>query len=396
MLPDFAERVRWFQKNRPDLCANIFTMNRPGVGERRLLSLVGPDRLRRILARMLDESEFLSPHGLRSLVEGARARARHARCSAATTTRSATSPASRRPACSAATRTGAARCGSRVNYLMIESLQRFHHYLGPDFTVEMPTGSGQLPTSRDVAAELSRRLIALFFLMGEGGARRTAGTRAVRLRSALAGPRHVLRVLPRRLRQGPRRGPPDRLDRARRQAHPPKRLDTGVTVSTVNSRPVLSVIQKACGPDRAQNVLRHGRSRRGCDRRGRRRRAPARAVPGAVLLPDRASGLVRVGVPGRRGPRRRRNLEVDEGSGSGGAGLVLRAGRAGALQLGRDRRGRRGARRVPQVAHPRRAGLRGEVLLQPRRHRLQGVVDAPRHDRRRHLLGPVVPRIGAR
>ena len=123
----------------------------------------------------------------------------------------------------------------------------------------------------------------------------------------------------------------------------------------VNSRPVLSVIQKACGPDRAQNVSDMVDLVVGCDRRGCRHRAPARAVPGAVLLPDRASGLVRVGVPGRRRPRRRRDLEVDEGSGNRGAGLVLRAGRAGALQLGRDRRGRRGARRLPQVAHPRRA-----------------------------------------
>ena len=79
--------MKWFQKNRPDLCANIFTMNRPGVGERRLMSLVGPDRLRRILARMLDEREFLSPNGLRSLSKVARDAPRLARCSAATTTR---------------------------------------------------------------------------------------------------------------------------------------------------------------------------------------------------------------------------------------------------------------------------------------------------------------------
>ena len=128
-LPDFTERMRWFQKNRPDLCSNIFTMNRPGVGERRLLSLVGPDRLRRILARMLDESEFLSPNGLRSLSKV------HESRPVTLMLGSDDYAVSYQPGEST---TGMFGGNSNwrgpvwfpVNYLMIESLQRFHHYLG--------------------------------------------------------------------------------------------------------------------------------------------------------------------------------------------------------------------------------------------------------------------------
>src|SRR5207302_8708414 len=66
-LPDFHERMRWFVRNRPDLCGNVFEITRPGEGERLMLSLLDPDRLRLVRERMLDEAEFLSPHGIRSL-----------------------------------------------------------------------------------------------------------------------------------------------------------------------------------------------------------------------------------------------------------------------------------------------------------------------------------------
>jgi hypothetical protein len=166
-LPDFADRVKWFQKNRPDLCSNIFTMNRPGVGERRLMSLVGPDRLRRILARMLDEREFLSANGLRSLSKI------HEAHPVSLMLDGHDYSVGYQPGEST---TGMFGGNSNwrgpvwfpVNYLMIESLQRFHHYLGPEFTVEMPTGSGDFDDLSGVAAELSRRLIGLF-LAGEGG-----------------------------------------------------------------------------------------------------------------------------------------------------------------------------------------------------------------------------------
>ena len=131
------------------------------------MSLVGPDRLRRILARMLDEDEFLSPHGVRSLSKI------HERHPVSLMLGGHDYSVSYQPGEST---TGMFGGNSNwrgpvwfpVNYLMIESLQRFHHYLGAEFTVEMPAGSGQFDDLSGVAAELSRRLIGLF-LPGEGG-----------------------------------------------------------------------------------------------------------------------------------------------------------------------------------------------------------------------------------
>ena len=67
MVCELLKRLQWFVRNRPDLCGNLASMTERGVGERRMLSLVGPRRLRRILEKVLDESEFLAPHGVRAL-----------------------------------------------------------------------------------------------------------------------------------------------------------------------------------------------------------------------------------------------------------------------------------------------------------------------------------------
>ena len=111
-LNGFRRRLDWFVEHRPDLTENVACMKTPGREARRLLSVVTADRLTRVLARMLDEREFLSPYGIRALsrvhkdqpyllpVDG------HVIASI-------TSRASRRPGCSAATRTGAGRSGSR-------------------------------------------------------------------------------------------------------------------------------------------------------------------------------------------------------------------------------------------------------------------------------------------
>ena len=81
---------------------------------------------------------------------------------------SITNRPNRRPASSAATQTGADRSGSRSTYLLIESLQKFHHYYGDDFKVECPTGSGQFLTLNEIANELSNRLIKLWLRDGHG------------------------------------------------------------------------------------------------------------------------------------------------------------------------------------------------------------------------------------
>ena len=66
-LSGFDRRMKWFIRHRPDLTHNVASMAVPGKGERKLLAIVNPDQLRRILSRMLDENEFLSPYGIRSL-----------------------------------------------------------------------------------------------------------------------------------------------------------------------------------------------------------------------------------------------------------------------------------------------------------------------------------------
>ena len=171
-LPDFARRVAWFQRRRPDLCENISSLAVTGVGDRRLLSLVSPERLSRILQRVLDEDRFYSPHGVRSLSRV------HAAEPVSLELGGRTHMISYQPAES----TDAAFGGNSnwrgpvwfpINYLLIEALQRFHHYLGESYTVELPTGSGHQAHLGDVAADLSRRMMSLFVPGPDG--RRPAG-----------------------------------------------------------------------------------------------------------------------------------------------------------------------------------------------------------------------------
>jgi len=172
-LPGFRKRMEWFIRNRPDLCANLASMTERGVGERRMLSLVGPRRLRRILEKVLDEKEFLSPFGVRAL-----SRFHHANPYSLDVD-GASHEVCYEPAESS---TGLFGGNSNwrgpvwfpVNYLLIESLQRFHHYLGDDYRVEYPTGSGNKLDLWEVATALSQRLSALF-LRGADGRRPSFG-----------------------------------------------------------------------------------------------------------------------------------------------------------------------------------------------------------------------------
>jgi hypothetical protein len=175
-LPDFTARMRWFMKNRPDLCGNIFELDVAGECQRRLLAIVDPERLRRLLRYMLDESEFLSPYGIRSLSKF------HADHPVHLDVAGQPHSVDYEPAEST---TGLFGGNSNwrgpvwfpINYLLVESLQKFHHYLGDGFTVEFPTGSGHQLNLWDVAAELSRRLIAIF-QPGDDGRRPVNGGNA--------------------------------------------------------------------------------------------------------------------------------------------------------------------------------------------------------------------------
>jgi hypothetical protein len=172
-LPGFKRRMEWFIKHRPDLTCNVAAMDVPGSGKRRLLSIVNPDQLRRVLKVMLDEKEFLSPFGIRSLsriykdqpfilpLNGQDYRLCY-------------EPAESETGLFGGNSNWRGPIWFPVNYLLIESLQKFHHYLGDDFKVECPTGSGRYSTLWEVAAELSRRLTRIF-LRDESGARPANG-----------------------------------------------------------------------------------------------------------------------------------------------------------------------------------------------------------------------------
>jgi hypothetical protein len=168
-LEGFKRRMEWFIENRPDLTRNVASMRARGMGQRRLLSIVGEDQLRRVLQFMLDENEFLSPYGVRALSRA------HAETPYRLRVDGAEYTVKYEPAEST---TGIFGGNSNwrgpiwfpVNFLLIESLQKFHHYLGPDFRVECPTGSGRYLNLWEVSVEISRRLTHIF-LRGEDGAR---------------------------------------------------------------------------------------------------------------------------------------------------------------------------------------------------------------------------------
>jgi len=166
-LPDFKRRTEWFIKNRHDLTAGIACMQSHGMGDRRLLAIANQNKLRRLLHHMLDETEFLSPYGIRSVSKF------HASHPYVFTTNGQEYRVDYEPAEST---TGLFGGNSNwrgpiwfpMNYLIIESLQRFHHYMGDDFKVECPTGSGNKMTLLEVAIELSTRLSQIFLLNSSG------------------------------------------------------------------------------------------------------------------------------------------------------------------------------------------------------------------------------------
>ncbi|MGE3316397.1 MAG: glucosidase, partial [Planctomycetaceae bacterium] len=172
-VPDFARRLHWFLDYRPDLARLVSRWEEPGLGERRLLSLLRGHRMKRLLKRMLDETEFLSDYGVRAMSRS------HAAEPYVFRTNGQTLTVSYQPAESDSSLFGGnsnwrGPIWFPVNYLIIESLQKFHHYYGDDFKIECPTGSGNFMTISEVAAELSHRLSKIF-LRDENGKRPVFG-----------------------------------------------------------------------------------------------------------------------------------------------------------------------------------------------------------------------------
>jgi hypothetical protein len=172
-LPDFRRRMRWFLANRPDLASLVASWDEPGVGRRRLLALVHGHRLKRLLARMLDPDEFLSDHGVRSLSRFHRANP-FVLSLGGTVSSVDYEPAESRSGLFGGNSNWRGPVWFPINYLLIEALQKFDHYYGPDFTVEHPTGSGNQVPLAMVADDLSHRLERLF-LRDAGGSRPALG-----------------------------------------------------------------------------------------------------------------------------------------------------------------------------------------------------------------------------
>ncbi len=172
-LPAFQRRMQWFIDNRPDLTAQINCARTPGMGERRLLALAYRDRLERVLKIMLDESEFLSPYGIRALSRY------HKDAPYILHVNDVDYRVDYEPAESTSGLFGGnsnwrGPVWFPVNYLLIESLQRFYHYYGDALQVECPTGSGNMMNLWEVSQELSRRLSHIF-LKDESGRRPVFG-----------------------------------------------------------------------------------------------------------------------------------------------------------------------------------------------------------------------------
>jgi Glycosyl hydrolase family 63 C-terminal domain len=172
-LPRFKRRMQWFIDNRPDIVESVASLVEPGVGGRRLLSLVSRTQLAYVLPRLLDGSQFLSEYGIRALSKG------HEAEPYAVWVNGSKYEVKYEPAESS---TGLFGGNSNwrgpiwfpVNYLMIEALQKFHHYYGDSFKIEMPRYSDNHVTLDKVAHEISRRLTNIF-LKDEKGQRPVFG-----------------------------------------------------------------------------------------------------------------------------------------------------------------------------------------------------------------------------
>src|SRR3989449_623044 len=166
-LHGFRRRMRWFVDNHPELHDHIETATKPGGGMRRLLAIVGRRQLPRVLRFMLDESEFLSPYGVRAVSQHHRDHPYVLRLDGIEH-RVDYEPAESSSGFFGGNSNWRGPVWFPVNYLLIEALQKFHYFYGAGLTVEFPTGSSKQLDLWRVAGELSRPLIRIFLRDGDG------------------------------------------------------------------------------------------------------------------------------------------------------------------------------------------------------------------------------------
>ncbi len=165
-LPGFKRRMQWFIDNHSDVRKHI-EISQTEKGRRGLLSLVNRGQLERVLRYLLDESEFLSPHGVRAIsrfhkdnpyvlhVNGTEHRVDY-------------EPAESSTGLFGGNSNWRGPVWFPINFLLIEALQKFHHFYGDSLTVELPTGSGRKVSLSQAAVEISRRLTRIFLRSADG------------------------------------------------------------------------------------------------------------------------------------------------------------------------------------------------------------------------------------
>jgi hypothetical protein len=168
-LRDFSRRMDFYLDNRPQVCELVEHVHVPGEEDSYLLSVVTPEQLRRVLARVLDPAEFLSPYGLRSL---SRYHRDHPLVMDIGAGRAVLDyePAESTTSLFGGNSNWRGPVWFPINYLLVGALRRYHVYLGDSYRVECPTGSGVMMNLAQVSDELARRLVSPF--LDDGGGRR--------------------------------------------------------------------------------------------------------------------------------------------------------------------------------------------------------------------------------
>ncbi|GEO09085.1 MGH1-like glycoside hydrolase domain-containing protein [Segetibacter aerophilus] len=167
--PEFAKRLKWFLNNRPDLASLVSRWQDKNEGEKHLLSLLRGHRMKKILERVLDENEFLSEYGVRSLSKVYEKHPYEFELNG-TFFNIHYSPGESPIGMFGGNSNWRGPIWMPVNFLIIESIKRFHSYYGDDFRIECPKGSGEYMSLAEVAEYLSKRLSKLF-LKDENGRR---------------------------------------------------------------------------------------------------------------------------------------------------------------------------------------------------------------------------------
>jgi hypothetical protein len=160
-LPDFSRRMDLYLSLRPEVAALVEHIHVVGEQENYLLSLLTPDQLRRVVARLLDEAEFLSAHGVRSLSRFHRDHPLRLDLGGGTAVLDY-EPGESTSGLFGGNSNWRGPIWFPINYLLHRALRRFHAYLGDGFKVECPTGSGHLVTLIEASDEIARRLTGLF------------------------------------------------------------------------------------------------------------------------------------------------------------------------------------------------------------------------------------------